>query len=201
MISIVPNNIIRTETTLKTTKKTKENTSVVTEIDLTGDITAIVKTHSFTKLGLNKEFLEEYQKENSNKIKNWKYKKWRIVLSRLRHLKFLLENVDEIVGGLTNIKIHTKGEDFYIQTTIDITGDITTILQSSRGKLDEQIIALHRSNLSIGTSNRKEIMKKSGVALKLLGCLLLSLPFVLLCCIRLMYGKVYVLFDKLYKKV
>jgi len=198
----MPNNLIRTETALKTAKKTKENTNVVTEIDLTGDIIAIVKTHSFTKLGLNKEFLEDYQKENSNKIKNWKYKKWRIVWSyaRPRHLKFLRKNVDEIVDDLTNMKIRTKGEDFYIQTNIDFTGDITTILQSSRGKIDEQIIALHRSNLSIGTSNRKEIMEKLGVVLKPLGCLLLSVPFNLLCCIRLMYDKI-CYFCKFHKKV
>ena len=93
------------------------------------------------------------------------------------------------------MKVHTKGEDFYIQTNIDFTGDITTILQSPRGKLDEQIIALHRSNLSIGASNRAEVMKKLGVILEPLGCLLLSFPFVLLCYMHLLYGKRYYLIN------
>ena len=61
---------------------------------------------------------------------------------------------------ITTLTVITKTQDgmFKAETDIDLTGDITTILPSAEGKLNEQLIDIHQKNVSEAVKSWREVI-------------------------------------------
>jgi len=71
------------------------------------------------------------------------------------------EELIDLGKDVTTLTVITKTQDgiFKAETNIDLTGDITTILPSAEGKLNEQIIDIHQKNVSEAVKSWREVIR------------------------------------------
>lgn len=96
--------------------------------------------------------------ENEKKVE--KIKKESIVIeeSLIDKIKKALIEAGKDVTTLTVIT-ETQDAIFRAETNIDLTGDITTILPSAEGKLNEQILDFHQKSVSEAVESWREVIK------------------------------------------